>query len=190
VQGLAKKSWSEIEIDYLKDNIGMMKITTIADKLDRSENAIVLKAKRLGIANTKNHQGYLNVSELAKLIGKDRKVVSYWTKNCGLHTYRRITHSKRSFCFIKPEEFWEWAFDNQEKLNFQKIEPNSIPPEPDWVREVRMTQEVKGKIYKNWTIKEMQKLIELKLLGLDEEKIAKKLNRSSTSIKRKLDRMV
>jgi uncharacterized protein YdiU (UPF0061 family) len=190
VQGLAKKSWSEIEIDYLKDNIGMMKITTIADKLDRSENAIVLKAKRLGIANTKNHQGYLNVSELAKLIGKDRKVVSYWTKNCGLHTYRRITHSERSFCFIKPEEFWEWALDNQEKLNFQKIEPNSIPPEPDWVREVRMTQEVKEKIYKNWTTKEMQKLTELKLLGFDEEKIAKKLNRSSTSIKRKLDRMV
>jgi hypothetical protein len=190
VRGLGKKIWSEMEVDYLKENIGMMKISTMAEKLDRSENSIVLKAKRLGIANTKSHQGYLNVAELAKLIGKDRKVVSYWTKNCGLQMYRRITRSERSFCFIKPEEFWEWALDNQEKLNFQNIEPNSIPPEPDWVREVRMTQEVKEKVYKNWTTKEMQKLIELKLLGLDEDKIAKNLNRSSASIKRKLDRMV
>lgn len=45
--------WSESEIEYLKNNYNIVEFSEILKNINRKENAIRLKAKELGLTNTK-----------------------------------------------------------------------------------------------------------------------------------------
>jgi hypothetical protein len=182
-----RRNWTSEEIEYLRENVGFAKLKTIAKNLDRTETSVELKMKRLGLSNTKSYTGQLTMGELAKLLQVDPKSVKLWTENHGLKFSKRATRSTRMFYFIKPKDFWEWAYVNKESVDFSKIEPNSIPPEPDWLKQERMNK--KSINYKSWTTHEIKIMTDLYSRGSDFSDIGEKLNRSSISIQRKYQRL-
>lgn len=184
---MERRTWTEEEIDYLKDNVGTIKLTTMSKKLNRTEGSIQNKLKRLGISNTKAQTGYLTTYELAKLIQKDATTVRAWITKHGLNCTRKTTRSSRQFCFIHPEDFWKWAYQNCEKIDFSKIEAQSIIPEPCWVDKER--QRENPTIYKNWSIKEERELKMWMNEGCSLREVAGKLNRSVISVQRKYERL-
>lgn len=183
------RKWTAEEMDFLKDNIGKQRIETIAHKLRRTETAIFLKAKRLKIANTKQIQGNYSLGELATLIHINRRTLYNWVQKGLFPAHKKITKQKRSFYFVKPNEFWKWAFENKEKLNFSNISPFSILPEPKWVDKERKKDDPFEEMnYKYWTVGEIRNLLEYYHQGYNCAKIADKLNRTPHSIRNQLKR--
>ena len=186
-----RKEWNTEEIDYLKEHIGVHKITTIAQRMGRSYNSVIIKMNRLGLANTKLQTGYLTLGELGKHLKVHRNTIYWWMKKHDLPYKKRVTRKSKSFYFIYPSDFWKWANMNKEKVQFSNIEPQVLLPEPDWVDKERRKdiQVVKKRTYQHWTIKEDQKLLELRKKGLTYAKIGEKMNRSSISIERRYKRI-
>lgn len=184
---MGKRIWTEEEINFLKDNVGNMKIATISKKLNRSEQSIQNKLKRLGISNTKAQTGYLTTYQLAKLVQKDATTIRGWITRHGLKSTKKTTHSSRQFHFIHPEDFWKWASENKEKVDFSKIEPQTIIPEPSWVEKERTKENPIS--YKIWSIKEEKKLKMMLTEGYSIKEVAGKLDRSIISVQRKYERL-
>ncbi|MFD1778595.1 DNA-binding protein [Fredinandcohnia salidurans] len=184
---MKKRTWTYEEIEFLKDNVGRMKISTIANHLHRTETAVELKIKRLGLSNTKSFTGQLTMHELATLLKIDPKSVKLWIDNHGLRYTKKATRNTRKFYFIKPEDFWDWAKNNKSRIDFSKIEKNAIVPEPCWVEGERSKQ--KRVNYRAWTTVEINSMIELVATGTPFSDIGKRLNRSPISIQRKYQRM-
>src|SRR5690606_24903499 len=136
---------------------------------------------------TKSFTGQLTMHELAKLLKVDPKSVKLWIDNHGLKYTKKATRNIRKFYFIKPEDFWKWAMNNNERIDFSKIERQSIVPEPSWVEKERYSK--KKVNYRSWTTIEIQSMIELVSTGKTFSDIGKHLNRSAISIQRKYQRM-
>lgn len=180
------KYWTAKEIDFLKENIGKTKISVIAEKLDRSETAVILKMNRLGIGNTRDQTGLITIGELAKPLGVDRNTIQGWIERHGLPVKKKVSRLTKVFTFVDSESFWNWAKINQDKIDFSKIERNSIPPEPKWVEALRFdNKNYHKKNYKTWTTNEVIMLREMREKGLRIEEIAHRLGRSVISVEKK-----
>ncbi|MFD2446558.1 hypothetical protein ACFSO7_21690 [Bacillus sp. CGMCC 1.16607] len=185
---MTKKKWTTEEIQYLKDNLGKMKVPTIASKLNRTVTAVLMKMKRLRIGNTRDQVGLLTIYELANLCNVNSTTAKRWVRYHGLEVIEKITRIERRYSFICPEHFWDWASNNKDKIDFTKIEHNSIPPEPKWVTPLRSLVP-KSTTYKSWSTKEESLLLLLSENGHTVDKISKTLNRTKISVQRKLYRI-
>jgi DNA-directed RNA polymerase specialized sigma24 family protein len=166
-----------------------VKVKTIAKHLERTEIAILVKAKRLHLSNTKNMQGDFSLGELASIIGKDRRTILNWIRKGEFPAFKRVSRRERAFYFVRPEEFWKWAFQNREKLNFSRIPPHAIPPEPIWVKKERKQNQKIERNYKPWTTGEIKDLFDYSQKGFTHSQIAQELDRSAYSVERKLSRV-
>ena len=186
-----RKEWNTEEIEYLQEHIGIHKIPTIAQTIGRSYTSVIVKMKRLGLSNTKLQTGFLTIGELAKVLKVDRNTIRWWIKRHDLPYKKRVTRQSKSFYLIDSSDFWEWAERHKEKVQFSNIDSQVLLPEPEWVDEERRKdkQIVKKKVYKNWTTKEDQRLLELRKKGLTYAEIGLRMNRSSISVERRYKRI-
>ncbi|MCP3764742.1 DNA-binding protein [Domibacillus sp. A3M-37] len=183
------RKWTGEDVSFLQKRVGSCSLSAIAKQLNRSEVAVLLKLKKLGLGNTKNATGLLTGSELAEALNVDRKTVHHWVQFHGLEATSRITCYERKFCLIDVDSFWQWAEQNQKKIDFSIIEKHTLPPEPEWVDDARKTNTEKTiKIYKRWTTKEIELLIRWKEEGISLNEIAEKLSRSRISVERRYAR--
>ncbi|MCM3789444.1 DNA-binding protein [Domibacillus indicus] len=173
----------------MQKRVGNCSLSAIAKQLNRSETAVSLKLKRMGLGNTKYATGLLTGSELAEALHVERKTVYHWVQFHGLEAISRITCYERKFILVDINSFWEWAEQNQDKIDFSIVEKHALPPEPDWVDEARKSNTDKTiKAYKRWTTKEIEHLLKWREEGKSFKKIAQKLNRSSISVERRYGR--
>lgn len=186
-----RKEWNTAEIDYLQEHIGIHKIPTIAQTMDRSYISVIVKMKRLGLSNTKMQTGFITIGELAKVLKVDRNTIRWWIKRHRLPYKKRVTRKSKSFYLIDSSDFWEWAEKHKEKVQFSNIDPQVLLPEPDWVEGERKKdrQIVKKRSYQHWTTKEDQRLLELRKKGLTYAVIGETMNRSSISVERRYKRI-
>jgi len=186
-------SWSNEEIEYLKDGAGFTKVSTIAKNLGRSYQSVILKMKRLNVYNTKTQTGMLNMNELANILGVDRKTVEGWVVRHGLKCKRRVTKEEKAFFLISPEDFWDWAESHKEKVQFTDIEPYILAPEPSWVNKERRKELEnslkKKRKYQAWTTNADKELLKLREEGLTYKKIGEIMNRSAISVERRYKRI-
>lgn len=178
---MARKEWTKREIDYLASNIGFKKWSTIAKKLDRSLSSIKMKAYRENLANSKLNKGTPTATELAETLNVDTKTVIYWINHFELPATKRIAREKRKFWFIDVEEFWEWAEQNKERIDFSKIERNVLIPEPEWLEE-----EIRNPSKFLWTPLKETELIRLMSLKRTHKEISEELGITLNQIRNKL----
>lgn len=183
----AVKLWEDKEINYLLDKAGTSTILNISKKLNRSSKSVLGKLNSLGYTNIRQLNGTLSASFLAKALDVSHSTVIYWIENYGLPATKKNYYrydTKIKHYSIYPEEFWEWARENKEKINFSKIDPYLILPEPAWVDEERKKDYFKKalKSKKKWTRQEDQKLLMWKKAGLSYREISDRLERSIRSV--------
>lgn len=183
--------WTQDEIDYLYEHVGHIKVETIAKNLKRPPEGVLLKMKRLHISNTKEQAGLYTLGKLAGLLQVDRKTVLHWAENHDLPYIKRKTRNTREFKLIDSIEFWDWAYNHQDRIDFSKLERHAFPPEPGWVESLRhIKREIKGNYYRPWTIKEEQTLLENRNMGLTYKAISKLMNRTPISLENKYKRLL
>lgn len=155
------KPWLATESDYLEEKWGKVSIPTIAEHLDKSMNAIILKARRLGLGRHLHGGEYITLNQLAIAMGKYYSQIKTRFIPRGLP----IKHKKsvnKSFRIIYIKDFWEWAEDHKDLLEFSKFEVNALGEEPEWVKEKRKADfYAKRYIETPWTEEHDNRLIYL-----------------------------
>lgn len=183
-------SVQENELRYLQENLGNLSLKKIADNLGKSVQTLEKRLHRsTGNSITRDKTGMITAGELAKALHVDRNTVVGWINRHGLSCTRKITHTERRFTFICIEEFWAWAANNKERIDFNELEVHALPPEPEWVARERHKGKKRSN-YKAWTTSEEQRLIRLVEHGLGFPEITKILKRNSVSaVEKKYSRL-
>lgn len=161
-----ERSWTPEEEAYLEDKWGVVSVGGIAKKLNRSENAVIIRSQRLGLGAFLQAGDYVTWNQLQialglELSGSGYKMTSWvMNRNFPLHL-KRVKND--SFKVVYLEEFWVWAEQNQTFLDLSRMEPYALGAEPDWVAEKRRYDKARRRQYKTtpWTKAEDRYLIQL-----------------------------
>ncbi len=186
------RSWTQEEIDFLQDKWGVISIKAIAKNLDRSINAVKLKAQRTGLSDARFAFDGITVSQLAEALGISYSILKNWIKLYDFPAKKRIFAAENRVLVVTYDDFWEWAEQNKQMLDFTRLEPLLLGPEPDWVKEKRTTDTRNGWIIKKshnnaWSKQEDTLLKSmLKAYKYTYPEISKKLNRSEGAVKRRI----
>lgn len=188
-----KKPWTPAEENYLQDKWGSVSIKGLARNLGRSENAVIVRAQRMGLGAHLNSDYRMPFNQL---------MVAVFGEHSTGYTKRRLIeaglpvkkHRVNKCCFlvICPEDFWEWAEANKSLIDFKNFEPYAIGPEPEWAKVKRKYDQDKAiRTKKNhnqpWTAAEDARLSFLLKKGdRTYRDLQKDLQRTDAAIKRRI----
>ncbi|MED3974572.1 winged helix-turn-helix domain-containing protein [Priestia megaterium] len=184
------KVWTDEENEFLEQHAGKMTIPTLAKRIseefgnNRTVAGVQARLKRLGITNLLQETGRMTMNELSVLIGADHKAIRRWIENGWLPYVKRKVVFKRQFYLIKATSFWEFAEKHKDQVNFLRIEPNSIAPEPEWVEAERKKEyyDTPKRQSKLWDKEQDELLISMKKAGYSIKEISERLKRTVSSV--------
>lgn len=184
--------WTDEDIMYLEDKWGVLSRASIARNLKRTVLAVQLKAQRLGLGDPLTHIDGLTINQLAEVLDSHYSILKNWIKKYEFPARRKNVARKQRVWIVSYSDFWKWAEENKQMLDFTRIERLSIGPEPAWVERKRKADELK-KLHKPkphntpWSKNEIEKLKWMlnqhKYTYLD---ISEEIKRSQGAIKRKI----
>lgn len=185
--------WREEEIEYLEDSWGVYSIPTIAKKLNRPIGGVKVKAYRMGLDQHLYSGGKVTLNLVIKNLGYKSytwMIKQFLKYGCPIQN-KKVNN--KSFKVIEINEFWNWAKDNKDILNFRYFEENSLGLEPEWVKDKRKQDKINlKKLNKNklWTSEEEALLIaKLKSYRYTCKELAKEFNRTEDAILKKISKM-
>ena len=184
------RTWTKEEVEYLKEKWGNVSIPILAKKLNRSVNAVKLKAGRLNLGPMLENGAYVTLNQLAiALTGKN---FSSYCKKSWIENRVMPVHNKKviknTFKIVYLDEFWKWAEKNRSFLDFSKMESLTLGKEPEWVNEQRKKDYTSNALQRKdkWTPYEDDKLrYLLKQQKYGYAEVAEILHRSEGAIQRR-----
>lgn len=189
------KRWTEQELEFLQEKWGRTSIKALARSLGRSENAVVVKARRMKLGAFLEAGDYITLNQLYIALGVSNSGVTYrrtsWIQKRGLPVKHKTVKNCK-FQIVKLADFWKWAEQNQDILDFSRFEPLSLGKEPDWVERKRRFDDLKSCRVKQtpWTTYEDKQLQEkLKLYRYTTSEIARDLHRSEGAVIRRISEL-
>lgn len=183
------KKWTPEELEYLENSWGSVSIKGIARKLKRSINAVKLKAQRIGLSDAREHYEGLTVSILAEVLNVNYSTIKYWIENNGFPAKQKLFTAERKILVVTWPDFWKWAEQNKQVLDFARVEPGYLGPEPEWVEEKRKADQLRKMKVKTtpWTKEEMATLkTMLNAFEYSYSDIARRLRRTEAAVKRRI----
>ncbi len=184
------RTWTKEELSYIDENWGYVSLPYMADKLNRTVDAIKIKASRMGLGSVLMGGDYITLNQLIIAV-TGHKVSSYliksWVENRGLPVHKKRVNKCR-FNVVYIDEFWKWAEKHRSFIDFSKMEPLALGKEPDWVNIQRKKDFNTFSLQRKdaWTPAEDSKLLYL----LNQQKygyfeLSQMLNRSAGAIQRR-----
>lgn len=187
---MARKEWTKDEVDYLQDKWGVISIKGIAKHLDRNVSSVKQKAQKIGLGDPRMNFEGITVCQLAKALGREYSIIKGWINRYSMPAKRKIFCQESRVLTIGYDDFWKWAEGHKELLNLAKMEENMIGPEPPWVKVKRKADKARSqRTWQStaWEPEEDQRLLQLvKQSNATYPELAKLLNRSESSIRRRL----
>ncbi len=197
---MANRRWTFAEVNYLRENWGIVKIKNIAKHLKRSTNAIKLKSQRLKLTDWRKYSEVekdvisLNefITNVLNLKNSYSGVADKLIKNGFKFEYIRTDNSE--YKAVKMSYFLKWFKDHKTLLNLATTEDGcfdyGLKQEPDWIK-LKLKIDKRAAEYgphnRVWTAEEDK---HLKLLLSDFKygyrEISKRLKRTEGAIKRRM----
>lgn len=183
--------WTEEEDEFLKERVGKVSFSALAKNLNRTVIAVESRTEKLGISSTKFESGRLTANELANALGVDSHAVYRWIKKDDLKATYKSTRKEAKFYLIEVNDFWNWTERNKDKLNFFRIDPLALLPEPDWVEKERKKDyhAIPKKARTKWTQADDERLISLLKGNYSMQEISVHMNRTEKAIQRRISRL-
>src|SRR5690606_18892254 len=113
--------WTKKEEEVLLNFVGTLNFHEIAQKLkNRSVGAIETKVERMGIGNTQAQSGMITVHRLSTILNISDKSIYRWISNYEFPITKMNLRdaNARKFNFVSIEEFWTWAEQHKERINW------------------------------------------------------------------------
>lgn len=114
--------WTEKDEQYLRRNWGWLPLRTIARNLGRTELAVIVRRKRLGILPIKDWPEIRTEWQLAPMLSVDRKTVWRWMRD-GVIPTMRLWRSNKPVLVVDLSELRAWLSDPD---NWCKIDIDNI----------------------------------------------------------------
>lgn len=185
--------WSHQEEELLLNYVGHLSFEEISKKLKkRSVSAVERKVERMGIANTQIMSGMVTVHHLSQILGISDKTIYRWADKHDFPIHKKNLRNKgtRSFNYVSVSEFWNWAANHKNRINWFKVEPLVLIPEPDWVEQRRKEDFYKKPPKKVWSLEDDLKVWHLYYTeGLPQKEIAIIMELTQNSIEKRLKRL-
>lgn len=184
------KNWTEEEVGYLHDNWGIKSIPAIAKQLNRSIDAVKIKAQKTGLRRHLHSSEDITIPQLLEALGMQNNYTTAKTRwmKLGLPVKRRKV-VKNSFLVINIDDFWKWAEKHKEDVDFSRFEENNLGKEPAWAKEKRKA-DCDGKYrfkHTPWSQEEDKRLIYLlQQYKYNMFEISETLHRTEGAIKRRI----
>lgn len=186
-----KPNWTQEELNYLMDSWGQVSIATIAKNLNRSKNAVQIKAVRLGLGPFLDAGEYVTLNKLMNevcghYVGKTYTVKQWIEKGLPVKT-KKVNNC--SFKIIYLNDWWDWAEENMTLIDFSKLEPRALGKEPKWLEEKRKADILKNRQFKStpWTKADDALLIDmLNSYKYTYRELSLRLQRTEGAIKRRM----
>ena len=172
-----RRDWTEQEEKYLKRYYLHQPSETTARKLNRSIYSARRNASKMRLPH---YTDQLNAKTLAKCFDCDVSVILRWIQKYGLPV-RKVVCKNQTRYSVSANDFWEWAENNKNLINWSRYEQKSIIPEPEWVREeIRNYKTPMSR--KKYTEEEKEKIRFLLKKGMNYKKISEEIGRSYYSV--------
>jgi hypothetical protein len=188
----AGRSWTNEDIQYLQDSWGTVSIKGIAKTLDRSVNAVKLKAQRIGLIDPRFSFEGITVNQLAAALNITYSLLKHWIELYDFPAKKKVFCQSSRVLVVQYSDFWKWAEKNKQMIDFSKVEKNILGPEQFWVTEKRDADFIKKRKIKKsnnhpWTADEDNILKGmLKAFRYTYPEISQRINRSEGAIKRRI----
>lgn len=187
-----RRSWTKEEVEFLESKWGVLNRSKIAEDLGRSESAVQQKAQRLGLGDALTHIDGITVSQLSLMIDTHYALIKNWIHKYDFPAKRKRLTAKRNVLYVRYDDFWKWAEQNKQMIDFTRFDRLTLAHEPEWVELKRKADYEKKKHLPKphntaWTkdeISRMRYLISKPDITFLE--LSKELKRSHGAIKRKL----
>ncbi len=185
-----RKKWTDDDVNSLCEMWGNSSVERICTKLKRSKSSVIQKVNRLKLGAFLDNSIYITKHQLFVALGINSdsyKNVS-WLKNRGLKTHK-VKRGKQTFNMILIDEFWEWAYENMNFLDFSSFQRNSLGKEPKWVDEKRRKDIKKSYQFKRTPWSEFEDKELMRLLSkykYSYKELSLKLKRTEGAIQRRI----
>lgn len=183
--------WSEKDTMYLQNNWGNISLSKMCKKLNRTEDAIISKARKLKLGSVRIGGDLITLSELLKAIGQWNSyswIKPKYIKN-GLPIVE-VRKKERSVIKVKLDDFWKWAEKNKNVVNFARFEKGALGKEPGWADEKRkadLLNPTNLNFNREWTNSDDILLIsKVKSCRYTYKQLADEFKRTEAAIKRRL----
>lgn len=191
--GCKGPTWTQSELDYLREVWGDKTIPQIARHLGRSINAVKVKSVRLGFEGQKWSGEMMSARKVSELLGVDvHTVCDYWIPKCGLKGKRkRLGESKKTTTIIMFEDLLVWLEAHQDLWDSRRVELYALGMEYDWLVEKRKADAAKPKRKaQKWTPQEDARLIAMfRRGGMTYAEMGAELGRPASGVEHRLQRL-
>lgn len=183
------KNWTQEEHEYLEEWWGSKPVRSIAANLGRSESAVINKVHRMGLGPFLMGAEYVSVNQLVITLGiHDRTRIYGWIESAGFPAQKRRV--RRSLVRVtKIEQFWRWAGEHRDLINWAKLQRGALGKEPAWVEECRKRDRQRAERVKTspWTESEDSMLLSLVKSGrYNWKELSDRLCRTNGAVQRRL----
>ncbi len=103
----ASRRWTDAEVEFLRQNLGMMTIEEIGHVLGRTAEAVKIVRVRYGIPSPSRRAGMLTGNQISELLHVDIHTVSTWVRRGILPC--QIMAGKRRILLIERWRLVRWA---------------------------------------------------------------------------------
>ncbi len=188
----SSRNWTAKEYEYLQENWGRISLPTLCKKLNRTENAVLIKVSRLGLGAFLDNGEYITLNVLFKALGckcVSGYMMTSWVEQRGFPLKHKKVN-KNTFKVVSISDFWKWAENNRHFFDFTKLEKNALGKEPSWVDEQRKIDNAKNYnfLHSPWTKAEDERLIFLlKRHKYGYAELSEDLKRSCGAIQRRIN---
>lgn len=189
-----RRNWTQEEVDILRERWGHCAIETIAENLERSRWAVLVKAHRMGLPPWLESGDFITLNQLIlSVTGKPMQsyTIGVWIRRgLPVHQFRRSRNYRVKGVYL--DEFWKWAEKNRSYLDFSNMELNALGEEPAWVTEQRKldTTSHAQRTKEIWTKQEDDRLAYLlRLQRHSYAEIAQMMSRTEGSIARRCSKL-
>lgn len=181
--------WTEEEQEYLQDNYGRFTMEHLRKNIGRSESAIKNKVVQMKLGRWYANLEGVTQNEFAEALNVHHQTITNWNQNYGLPV-RTKRCRKSYFKIIMIDDFWKWAENHKNMIEWDKVEKHILGAEPDWAKHARDAAIIaKNKSIKKipWTKDDDAKLLwMLKQHKFTYNEIASELQRTHGGVKRRI----
>ena len=195
------RRWTTQEEIFVLNHAGERSLAWMGKQIDRTPKAVKEKLKKLDVTSMKVAGDRLSLYEIARAFEIESRVWLGWKskyqfpiKSTTLlfgDQKRNARYRRARTHHIKREEFWSWANQHRELLDFNALGQLDLLPHPVWIKEAKEYQKKHPVVKRSfWRITEDKKIINWYKQGVTQKEMSTRLEkRTKNAVSRRIQRL-
>lgn len=183
-----RRKWAQEDDDNLSEYWGSMSIPRMASMLDRTQDAVINRAKILGLGKAAEQSEFLELKEFCRYSGitKDRIMNTLVPKYQFPLLIKHYSINKHNY-FVDIDVVMQWMKDNQRLYDGSKVSDELFVYKPNWLRnKIRNNMLNKDGIDYSVGIRPWKEddknFIKINYTTMSDSELADRLNRTKNSV--------